>query len=116
MAPPQVIISPPQPDNSNNSILSSFMTKILNESNLSNSRTNMSAVEPPRVQQSYFNARESILPRMPGTPNQRDIIQEIKPSMGKGPPPLSPPPPPPPPPPSPPPPPVFFFDNQKKML
>ena len=86
MAPPQIIISPPQPDNSNNSLLSSFMTsKILNESNLINSRTNTSAFEPPRDQPSYFNARESIIPRIPETPNQNSIIQEIEPSR-KGPP------------------------------
>ena len=82
IAPPQIIISPPQQDNSNNSLLSSFMTsKILNESNLINSRTNMSAVEPSKEQPSYFNARESIIPRLPDTP----LKQELKPS-GNGPP------------------------------
>ena len=98
MAPPQIIISPPQQDNSNNSLLSSFMTsKILNESNLINSRTNMSAVEPSREQPSYFNARESIIPRLPETP----LKQELKPS-GNGPPI-----------PPPPPPPGFFNDKPK---
>ena len=100
-APPQVIISQPQADNSNinNSLLSSFMTsKILNETmNRSNmtavepSRANMTAVEPPRVESSYFNARESIIPKLPDTP----IKQEVKPPTTNGPP--QPPPPPPPP-------------------
>ena len=82
MAPPQIIISPPQPqqDNSNNSLLSSFITsKMLNESNLLNSRTNMTAIEPTREQPSYFNARESIIPKLPATPTQQEIRQDVKP-------------------------------------
>ena len=87
MAPPQIIISPPQPQQ-DNSLLSSFITsKMLNESNLLNSRTNMTAIEPTREQPSYFNAKESIIPKLPDTPNQKELIHEVKP----------PPPPPPPP-------------------
>ena len=88
MAPPQVIISQPQPDNSNNnsnSLLSSFMTsKILNES-MNLNRTNMTNVEQPtnREQPSYFNARESIIPIIPDTP----LKQDLKPPSGNGPPP-----------------------------
>lgn len=94
-APPQVIISQPQADNSNinNSLLSSFMTsKILSESMNSN-RSNMTAVEPSKLEQpSYFNARESIIPKLPDTP----IRQEVKPPTANlnGPPPPPPPPPP----------------------
>ncbi len=65
MAPPQVITSQPQPDNSNNSLLSSFITsKLLNES-MNQNRTSMpSVVEPPtgRELPSHFSARESIIP------------------------------------------------------
>ena len=79
MAPPQIIISPPQPQQ-DNSLLSSFITsKMLNESNLLNSRTNMTAIEPTREQPSYFNARESIIPKLPATPTQQEIRQEVKP-------------------------------------
>ena len=82
MAPPQVIISQPQADNSNNnSLLSSFITsKMLNET-MNLNRTYMTTVEPPREQPSYFNSRESIIPKLPDTPNlkQKDIIQEVKP-------------------------------------
>ena len=79
MAPPQIIISPPQPQQ-DNSLLSSFITsKMLNESNLLNSRTNMTAIEPTREQPSYFNARESIIPRIPETPIKQEIRQEVKP-------------------------------------
>jgi hypothetical protein len=43
-------------------------------------RTNMTNVEPSRTEQpSYFNARESIIPKLPETPKQRDIVQEVKP-------------------------------------
>ena len=101
MAPPQVIISQPQPDNnSNNSLLSSFMTsKILNES-MNLNRTNMTNVEQPtnREQPSYFNARESIIPVIPDTP----LKQELNPPSGNGPPK------------APPPPPAGFFDVKKK--
>ncbi len=69
MAPPQVIISQPQPaPQQDNSLLSYFITsKLLNESNILNSRTNMTAMEQPttRGEPSYFNARESIIPKMP---------------------------------------------------
>jgi hypothetical protein len=70
MAPPQVIISQPQPDTSNNSLSTSFITsKLLNES-MNQNRTNMTNVESPpnREQPSYFNARESIIPKLPETP------------------------------------------------
>jgi hypothetical protein len=112
MAPPQVIISQPQPDNSNNSsnsLLSSFITsKLLNES-MNLNRTNMTNVEQPttREQPSYFNARESIIPRLPDTP----LKQEVQPPTGKGPPK----PPPPPPPPKPPPPPPKGIDLSDKI-
>jgi hypothetical protein len=74
MAPPQVIISQPQPaPQQDNSLLSSFITsRMLNESN---SRTNMTNIEP-----SYFNARESIIPKIPDTPLKQEIIREINPS------------------------------------
>jgi len=92
MAPPQVIISPPQADNSNNnSLLSSFITsKMLNET-MNLNRTNMTTVEPPREQPSYFNSRESIIPKLPDTPNlkQKDIIQEVKPPPPPPPPPIA---------------------------
>jgi hypothetical protein len=52
---------------------------MLNESNLLNSRTNMTAIEPTREQPSYFNARESIIPKLPETPKQQEIRQEVKP-------------------------------------
>ena len=36
-------------------------------------------VEPPRAEQpSYFNARESIIPKLPDTPAQPEIRQEVK--------------------------------------
>ena len=91
MAPPQVIISQPQPDNSNNSsnsLLSSFITsKLLNES-MNLNRTNMTNIEQPttREQPSYFNARESIIPRLPDTP----LKQEVQPPTEKGPPKVTP--------------------------
>jgi len=91
MAPPQVIITQPQTDNSNNnSLLSSFITsKMLNET-MNLNRTNMTNVEPSRIEQpSYFNARESIIPNLPDTP----LKQEVKPPPTvKGPPPPPPPP------------------------
>ena len=92
MAPPQVIITQPPADNSNNnSLLSSFITsKMLNET-MNLNRSNMTNVEPSRIEQpSYFNARESIIPRLPDTP----IKQEVKPPTKTGPP-IPPPPPPP---------------------
>jgi hypothetical protein len=47
MAPSQVITSQPQPDNSNNSLLSSFTTsKLLNE-RMNLNRTNMTNIEQP---------------------------------------------------------------------
>jgi hypothetical protein len=99
MAPPQVIITQPPADNSNNnSLLSSFITsKMLNET-MNLNRSNMTNVEPSRIEQpSYFNARESIIPKLPETP----LKQELQPPPAvKGPPPAvkGPPPPPPPPP------------------
>ena len=67
-APPQVIISQPQADNSNNSLLSSFITsKILNDT-MNLNRSNMTTVEPPRPEPSYFTARESIILKLPETP------------------------------------------------
>ncbi len=74
MAPPQVIISQPPTDNSNNnSLLSSFITsKMLNET-MNLNRSNMTNVEPSRIKQpSYFNARESIIPRLPNTRKNRN--------------------------------------------
>ncbi len=70
MAPPQVIISQPQPDNSNNSLLTSFITsKLLNES-MNQNRTNITNAE----QSSYFNARESIIPKLPETPITKPVV------------------------------------------
>jgi hypothetical protein len=92
MAPPQVIISQPRTDNSNNnSLLSSFLSsKMLNET-MNLNRSNMTNVEPTRTEQpSYFNAIESIIPELPNTP----IKQEVKPPTGTGPPRPRPPPPP----------------------
>jgi hypothetical protein len=52
MAPPQVIISQPQPDNSNNSLLTSFITsKLLNESMNQNRTTMPSFLEPPTTRE-----------------------------------------------------------------
>ena len=91
MAPPQVIISQPQADNSNNnSLLSSFITsKMLNETmNLNRtvepSRPEPSRIEPSRPEPSYFAARESIIPKLPDTPKivikpSPKIESEIKP-------------------------------------
>ena len=86
MAPPQVIISQPTPQQ-DNSLLSSFITsRMLNESNMLNSRTSMpSVVEPPTGRgdlPSYFSARESIIPRLPETPIPKPIIKpaDITPS------------------------------------
>jgi len=90
MAPPQVIISQPPADNSNNnSLLSSFLSsKMLNET----MNLNRSNIEPTRTEQpSYFNTRESIIPRLPDTP----IKQEVKPPTTNTGPPIPPPPPPP---------------------
>ena len=70
MAPPQVIISQPAPQQ-DNSLLSSFITSKLLSESMNVNRTNMpSVVEPPttREQPSYFNARESIIPKLPETP------------------------------------------------
>ena len=80
-APPQVIISQPQPDN-NSSALSSFIaSRVLNESMNSN-KSNLLSVEPTlREQPSYFNARESIIPKLPETPTQNKIINEVKPPL-----------------------------------
>ncbi len=78
MAPPQVIISQPQPDNSNNSLLTSFITsKLLNKSMIQNRTSMPSVVEPPtgRELPSYFNARESIIPKLPETPISKPIIK-----------------------------------------
>ena len=101
MAPPQVIISQPQPtQQQDNSLLSSFITsKLLNESMNSN-RSNMTNIEQPttREQPSYFNARESIIPKMPDTPLKQEMKEEIKPPIQTGPPPPPAPPKPPPPP------------------
>jgi hypothetical protein len=92
--PPIMPIITPSQDGSMN-LLSQFLTsKMLNDSNrtmnlpettqLNYSR---SSVEPSHT----FNARESIIPRLPDTPQPKhqDIVNEIKPSI--------PPPPPPPP-------------------
>jgi hypothetical protein len=52
---------------------------MLNET-MNLNRSNMTNVEPSRIEQpSYFNARESIIPKLPDTPSQREIIQEVKP-------------------------------------
>jgi hypothetical protein len=72
MAPPQVIITQPQPDNSNNnsnSLFSSFITsKMLNET-MNLNRSNMTKVEASRIEQPYyFDARKSIIPKLPDTP------------------------------------------------
>jgi hypothetical protein len=85
MAPPQVIISQPTPQQ-DNSLLSSFITsRMLNESNMLNSRTSMpSMVEPPtgRELPSYFSARESIITKLPETPIKEPVIKpaDITPS------------------------------------
>jgi hypothetical protein len=90
MAPPQVIISQPQPtQQQDNSLLSSFITsKLLNES-MNLNRSNMTNIEQPttREQPSYFNARESIIPKMPDTPLKQEMKEEIKPPVENGPPP-----------------------------
>ena len=83
MAPPQVIITQPPADNSNNnSLLSSFITsKMLNET-MNLNRSNISNVEPTRTEQpSYFNARESIIPKLPDTPEKTEIKKELKPTV-----------------------------------
>ena len=87
MAPPQVIISQPQADNSNNnSLLSSFITsKMLNETmNLNRtvepSRPEPSRIEPSRPEPSYFAARESIIPKLPDTPIKTTPRITVKPS------------------------------------
>ncbi len=83
-APQQVIVSQPQPDNNNN-LLSSFITsKILNDT-MSLNRTNIEPSAPIREQPSYFNARESIIPKYPDTP-VKSVINEVKPSASAGPP------------------------------
>ncbi len=85
MAPPQVIISQPTPQQ-DNSLLSSFITsRMLNESNMLNSRTSMpSMVEPPtgRELSSYFSTREIIIPKLPETPIKEPVIKpaDITPS------------------------------------
>jgi hypothetical protein len=115
MAPPQVIISQPQPaPQQDNSLLSSFITsRMLNESNILNSRSNMPTMEQPtmREQPSYFNARESIIPKLPDTPLKQEMKQEIKPPAQSGPPP----PPAPPRPPAPPAPPPKTNDQPKGL-
>jgi hypothetical protein len=87
MAPPQVIISQPQADNSNNnSLLSSFITsKMLNETmNLNRtvepSRPEPSRIEPSRPEPSYFAARESMIPKLPDTPIKTTPRITVKPS------------------------------------
>ncbi len=40
-----------------------------------------------REQPSYFNARESIIPKMPDTPLKQEMKEEIKPPIQSGPPP-----------------------------
>jgi hypothetical protein len=81
MAPPQVIISQPQPQ-TDNSLLSSFLSsKMLNET-MNLNRSNMTNVEPSRIEQpSYFNARESIIPKLPNTPAKTEIQKELKPTV-----------------------------------
>jgi hypothetical protein len=93
-APQQVIVSQPQPDNnnSNNSLLSSFITSKLLNDTMSLNRTNIEQTAPIREQQTFFNARESIIPRYPDTP-VRNVINEVKPSASTGPPPPPKPPP-----------------------
>jgi hypothetical protein len=117
IAPPQVVISQPQPaPQQDNSLCPSFKTsKLLNESNILNSRTNMTTMEQPttREQPSYFNARESIIPKMPDTPLKQETQQEKKPPKQSGPPP--PPAPPAPPPPPPPPAPAKTNDQPKGL-
>jgi len=79
MAPPQVIISQPAPQQ-DNSLLSSFITSKLLSESMNVNRTNIpSVVEPPttREQPSYFNARESIIPKLPETPITKQPV--IKP-------------------------------------
>ena len=83
MAPPQVIISQPTPQQ-DNSLLNSFITsKFLSES-MNQNRTNMTNIEQPtnREQPSYFNARESIIPKLPETPISKTVIRpaDITPS------------------------------------
>jgi hypothetical protein len=87
-APQQVIVSQPQPDNnnSNNSLLSSFITSKLLNDTMSLNRTNIEQTAPIREQQTFFNARESIIPRFPDTP-VKNVINEVKPSESTGPPP-----------------------------
>ena len=87
-APQQVIVSQPQPDNnnSNNSLLSSFITSKLLNDTMSLNRTNIEQTAPIREQQTFFNARESIIPRYPDTP-VKNVINEVKPSASTGPPP-----------------------------
>jgi hypothetical protein len=87
MAPPQEVISQPTPQQDNN-LLSSFITsRMLNESNMLNSRTSMpSMVEPPSGRgdiPSYFSARESIIPKLPETPIKEPVIKpaDITPSI-----------------------------------
>ena len=81
VAPPRVIISQPQPaPQQDNSLLSSFITsKLLNES-MNLNRSNMTNIEQPttREQPSYFNARESIIPKLPETPITKPPV--IKPA------------------------------------
>ena len=86
---------------------------MLNESNILNSRSNMPTMEQPtmREQPSYFNARESIIPKLPDTPLKQEMRQEIKPPAQSGPPP----PPAPPRPPAPPAPPPKTNDQPKGL-
>ncbi len=45
-------------------------------------RSNMTNVEPARIEQpSYFNARESIIPKLPDTPAKTEIQKELKPPV-----------------------------------
>jgi hypothetical protein len=81
MAPPQVIISQPQADNSNNSLLSSFLSsKMLNETMSLNRTVEPPRAEPTRAEPSFFTARESMIPKLPETPISRPPKIFIKPS------------------------------------
>ena len=52
---------------------------MLNEA-MNLNRSNITNVEPTRIEQpSYFNARESIIPKLPNTPAKTEIQKELKP-------------------------------------
>ncbi len=61
MAPPQIIISPPQPDNSNNSLLSSFMT----------SKTLTPSKEPMSTEITPYKENKALDFVMGGTPQKK---------------------------------------------